>query len=575
MGDIKRAFFNAGLLPSATSVSRADILLILKEYILQDLSYHPITARKFARFLKAAMDTLQEVLLDGVAGNYTPCMSEIMLKEQATEQLKIFENDRKSNLVRGLFEDLALVNSLPQNLANATIDVPIEWMPTIEPTNGIGPEAIAEQSEALRYCIQAIDWFTNPVCRGLRFPCLVGRPGSGKSHVLKIACAYAISKGLQVELMSFTSERARKLGGNHLHLIFPLTVNKGRVEISHEIVHDCIKNLGNDPLKTAVIKRTDVFLIEEIGLFSAQIFTALDSILQFLMGNSLSFGGKLLISCGDAKQLPPVTGQPIWSSVQMCTIMQIIVFKADVRAQDPNLRWINDQCRRDLNEEQAALVADIVIENCTFVSDWKHVPENAVRIVSTRAAEEKVMDEFLSTKITKEYLAVDEVQNNTTWINAASYISQKLDRSCYEYSKCRLFIHAIVRMTYNERHATTQFSQGQVAVIIQLPDDNVEMNAQTLTLRLAPPGVRHIDPNNIPEHWPQVHVSRRTSHPIVVGRGLQMGRRTQFPVRYHLTSTIHRIQGETVPLYATQVSEVHKEYRLWQREQFTVLIFES
>ena len=108
--------------------------------------------------------------------------------------------------------------------------------------------------------------------------------------------------------------------------------------MSHEIVHECLKQLETDPLKTAVIKRTDVFLFEDIGLFSAQIFSASDFILQFLMRNCLSFGGKLLISCGDAKQLPLVTGQPIWSSVQMCTIMQIIVLKANVRAQDTNLR---------------------------------------------------------------------------------------------------------------------------------------------------------------------------------------------------------------------------------------------
>jgi hypothetical protein len=51
-----------------------------------------------------------------------------------------------------------------------------------------------------------------------------------------------------------------------------------------------------------------------------------------------------------------------------------------------------------------------------------------------------------------------------------------------------------------------------------------------------------------------------------------MGRRTQFPVRYHLTSTIHRIQGETVPLLATQLCDSQREYRLWQKEQLAVLI---
>ena len=283
-GDIKEAFFNAGLMPSSASITRIDILRILKQYIITDLAFQPINARQFDRMLKAALHTLQDVFLDGVEGNYTPCLSEIMLKEQATDQLKNYETTRKLNLVRGLFEDLALADCLPQHMEDATIDMPIDWIPTIQATDGISLEAIAEQSQALRHCADAINFFTDPMCRGLKFPCLVGRPGSGKSHVLKIACAYALCKGLQVELMSFTSERARKLGGNHVHLVFPLTVNKGKVPMSHEIIHDCLKNLEKDPLKTAVIKRTDVFFIEEIGLISSQMFTALDSILQYLMG---------------------------------------------------------------------------------------------------------------------------------------------------------------------------------------------------------------------------------------------------------------------------------------------------
>ena len=182
------------------------------------------------------------------------------------------------------------------------------------------------------------------------------------------------------------------------------------------------------------------------------------------------------------------------------------------------------------------------------------------------------MDEFLATKNTTDYLAVDEVQNNTSWIEAAPYTSRKLDKNCYEYLNCRLFVNAIVRMTYNERHGAVRFSQGQVSVVIQLPDDKLPINQQTLTLRLAPPGLRQIDADNIPDDWPRVVVARKTSHSIVVGRGLQMGRRTQFPIRYYLTSTIHRIQGETVDLYATQISEVYKQYRLWQKKQFAVLI---
>jgi hypothetical protein len=182
------------------------------------------------------------------------------------------------------------------------------------------------------------------------------------------------------------------------------------------------------------------------------------------------------------------------------------------------------------------------------------------------------MDQFLATKTTIDFVAVDEVQNNTTWILAVSQVSRRLDNALYEYALCRLFVNAVVRMTYNERQGSVKFSQGQLAIVTRLPDTSLPFARQRLTLRLAPPCFRQIDLANIPSHWQEVSVGPRTTPAIVVGRGLQMGRRTQFPVRYHLTSTIHRIQGETVSIYATQISETDRHYRLWQKEQLTVLI---
>jgi len=105
------------------------------------------------------------------------------------------------------------------------------------------------------------DWNSeHSSCRGVKFPCLVGRAGSGKSHVLKLAVAYCLSKGLSVELMSWTSESARKLGGNHLHLVFLLDVGNKQFLFPRQSQASLAK-LDNDPQQLAMIKRTDVFYI--------------------------------------------------------------------------------------------------------------------------------------------------------------------------------------------------------------------------------------------------------------------------------------------------------------------------
>ena len=570
-GSIKEAFFRAGLLRSAHDICRVDVLNILRNYVLTNLSFHPISARQFARYLAAALDTLNAVLIDGVLGDYTPCLSEVTLKEQATAQVTQIEQTRRQQIVNGLMDDAAVCDQLPADLVNATLSSPLAWIPQIQPVDMLSADSLQEQCNALAHCLGAIDQFLDPVCRGVRFPCLVGRPGSGKTHVLKLACSYALAKGLQCEMIS---HRSRVLGGRHLHLCFPLPVKQGVLYLSDGIATECLRVLNRDPLKKAVIARTDVFFFEEIGLLSAEYFSALDTVLRAIMNNALPWGGKLLISSGDSKQLPPIDGRPIWTSPNMCTMMQVVLFKSDVRAADINLRWLNNQCRLPLDDNQCIVVANGILDNCSSAVDWNAVPEDAVRIVPTKAAERSVIDTFLATRLTRSFQAIDEVLNGSVWARANNRITKRLNRDCYEYDNCRLYVRAIVCMTYNERRNAVQFSQGQLAVVVELPVENdfADILNCRIKLRLAPPGFTRIDTNNIPVDWPEITVKPRCTTPVVVGPCYQMGRRTQFPIRYHMTSTIHRIQGETVSLYATQICDSTRDYRLWQKEQLAVLI---
>jgi AAA domain len=300
--NIRLVFEKAGLIPSAAAVDRRHVLDILRQYVLTDLRFHPISARQFGRYLKAAMRTLCDALLDDTLGDYTPCLSNVTLKEQATEILKAKETERKAQLIAALMDDAAISDILPVDLILSTLESP-RWQPEIVEVDDISAEAISEQRAALRCCTDAVDKFLTPTCCGLKFPCLVGRAGSGKSHVLKLASAYALSRGLQVQLMSWTSERARKLGGSHLHLVFPLQVSQQRIMCSTSVAYRCLASLDKDPLRKAMIIRTDVFVFEEIGLLSSEYFVALDHVLRILMENSLPWGGKLLMSNGDHRQL--------------------------------------------------------------------------------------------------------------------------------------------------------------------------------------------------------------------------------------------------------------------------------
>ena len=114
------------------------------------------------------------------------------------------------------------------------------------------------------------------------------------------------------------------------------------------------------------------------------------------------------MSCGDSKQLPPIDGRPIWGSINMVTMMDVFIFKSDVRATDPILRWISSECRRKLDVDECSKVVEVIRKEHRFVSSSSEVPDIAVRIVSTKAAEQQVMGGFLEGRSTIDVVAVDE-----------------------------------------------------------------------------------------------------------------------------------------------------------------------
>ena len=195
--NIRLVFEKAGLVPSSAAIERRHVLDILRQYVLTDLRFHPISARQFGRYLKAAMRTLSDALIDDTLGDYTPCLSNVSLKDQASEILKGKETERKAQLIASLMDDPAICDIIPADLILSTLESP-RWDPEILEADGISAEAISEQRAALRCCTDAVDLFLTPSCCGLKFPCLVGRAGSGKTHVMKLATAYALSRGLQV-----------------------------------------------------------------------------------------------------------------------------------------------------------------------------------------------------------------------------------------------------------------------------------------------------------------------------------------------------------------------------------------
>lgn len=132
-----------------------------------------------------------------------------------------------------------------------------------------------------------------------------------------------------------------------------------------------------------------------------------------------------------------------------------------------------------------------------------------------------------------------------------------------------------MRMTYNNTRPNLNlrvFSQGQLVIVQTLPDLNLGSNQQTVGVRLVPPGIREFDVNQIPNDWPLCLIKRRYSVPVVIGRGCLRARRNQYPMRHYLTTTAHRVIGQTCSNIATQISIVDPVYSLWESQQLLVIV---
>ncbi len=128
---------------------------------------------------------------------------------------------------------------------------------------------------------------------------LTGSAGSGKTYVINRYIDYLKVQNKKVGITASTGVAATHINGITLHAWAGIGA---RTEINDIVINDLLQR----KYLRDRFSKTDVLIIDEVSMLSAQTFGAVDTILQAFRDNDEPFGGMQVVLCGDFFQLPPI-----------------------------------------------------------------------------------------------------------------------------------------------------------------------------------------------------------------------------------------------------------------------------
>ena len=570
---IIQAFHTAGLCQSISGCDNSEVSQITRRFLLEQLLFYPGSSSLLDRFLCVAHNYLSGATQHNLL-QYT-CAVPRVLEESVVEQRSedVVEELRsiKERIVTAVVNQG--IHGLPSasDLLNATLQSPFSWPPVIIPGQNQNSESLVHQQSILDAICDSMEQYRNSTTSFIKHQVILGPPGTGKSHVMIHCVVSAMTKGFSCIITSLAAERSAILGGRHINALFPFPVSDIN-SVSHLVSH-ALNRLARDPVKFFVLKALDIIFVEEVSMVSAELWSAMDCVMQQVSDTSVPFGGKLVISTGDFRQLPPPCGMLLLMSNTVLATFEIYLLKEYVRMQNLYGKLLlNLLSEYPISPEKCDQVVQIVNTYCNFVPKWSDVSLHDLRVFATRSAEKEAIEqriEFVRRDPSIQFAVFechDEMSNSGSqnWMKATETVARFLNHNCPEPRSLFLHVSCVLRLTCNL--PSLKLFQGQLCVV-QAFDES----SHTITVRIAPVGVRSLSFSNMNiQRWRSVLLRKQVGVIHRLNSGM-VCRRIQLPVKMYVASTYHKIMGDTVPSLATQIVGA-KKFLLWAKEQLYVVV---
>jgi ATP-dependent DNA helicase PIF1 len=263
---------------------------------------------------------------------------------------------------------------------------------------------------------------------------LTGEPGAGKTYVLNKYIGYLKEHAMPVSVTASTGIAATHIKGITLHAFAGL----GPQSV---VTQEYINTLFTRPYVIKRIAKTNVLIIDEISMISAQVLTSVDSICKAVKKSHLPFGGMQVVFVGDFFQLPPIAkrDEPVDYAYKSLAWQEA----------SPNICYISEQFRQE-DGKLLKLLRAIRTES---------VDEVHIELLQEKLTKSK--GDTLTTQLYTHNINVDEINQQelekldgiskffTMEVSGNPHLIETLKKGCLSPDMLELKIGAVVMCTKN------------------------------------------------------------------------------------------------------------------------------
>ena len=580
---------------------------LFRLYIEKELIFLPNSMRKTDMFIPLVQRLFDDIIMRNEFSATEHPHTMTGLQSSLTDKFNEFWRDNTRKQLQSIYKDCQNIRGIPLRgeVESVTRFSHFDWDPveSIVQNDGQSIESYQEQVFALRVFKSTIDKYINPPIidstslTHTKGVIIHGGPGTGKTHVSKLAVLYALCKGLKIISTSILGARASDLGGTHLHSLFCWTPQK-HASTPFRTASSALLKIARKPISRHIILSLDALFIDEIGTLSNQQFGTLDIMFRKARNSPLPFGGLLILGSLDPRQIGVINAMPFLTSTLILTCFQAIKLSHSVRAHhDPDYQELLNLMRTnpiDLidDEYQKRRFFDL-IDLFGFVNSWDDpsITPNTIRLFAKKVPVTASLGNYTEAIISRFHqdgtrhiiCCSSDFQRGafsiSEYLPANAESKKTLNKKLREPEKLVFFECGLYECTVNDPDPRGRYNQSSLALMLDLPPSHIVESFLPITMWIAPAGTTDFDftsfPNGHPSsdqlkdlEWLEVKIGCAPEQIVVLCGGSQ-AKRMQYALKHRGALTINKSQGYTIHNVAVEISPVSSP---WESGQVIVAL---